>query len=229
MMMTFDEIKQHLAALDTASLCDANKALRVLDPGLRPIQPGLSLIGRAHTVKCHDDFLTVLRALKDAVADEVLVIDTQNSQSAVAGELFSTEAARKKLAGIIIDGACRDVRKIRALPIPVYARFTSPVAGGCAKIFETQIPVKCGSVTVRPGDILFGDDDGVLVASLEEMAAAIPKALEIQSTEARALARLAHGESLFHLINFDEHYDNVRNKKVSKLELFSQRGRALRA
>ena len=113
-LMNFEDIKQRLLALDTACVCDGNKAmraadstvkeLRVIDPAIRPIRIGLNLVGRAHTVTCHEDFLTVIKGLRDAEPGEVLVIDTQGSRRAVAGELFPTEAARKGLAGIVIDG-----------------------------------------------------------------------------------------------------------------------------
>ncbi|MFQ5629438.1 MAG: RraA family protein [bacterium] len=220
MMNTFDfsKVKQQLASLDTASICDTNKALRVIDPAIRPVRKGMKLIGVAHTVRCEDDFLTVMRALKDAKENEVLVIDTQNSKRAVTGELFSSEAARKKLAGIIIDGACRDTEKIRSLPIPVYCRHTYPISGTVTKIFETQVPVRCGGAIVNPGDVVFGDSDGVIVASIEEMTKAIPIAQEIQIKETQILARLDKGESLFDMLNFDEHYKQIRNGSGSTLK-----------
>lgn len=217
--LDFSEVKHQLASLDTASICDTNKSLRVIDPAIRPVREGMKLIGRAHTVRCHEDFLTVMRALKDASEDEVLVIDTQNSKRAVTGELFSSEAARKKLAGIIIDGACRDTEKIRALPIPVYCRNTYPISGTVARIYETQTPVTCGGVTVNPGDVVFGDHDGVIIASLEEIEKAIPIAQEIQVKEAQILARLGQDESLFDMLNFDEHFEQVRKGIASTLKL----------
>lgn len=216
--MNFNGIRQRLLALDTPSICDANKRIRVLDAGIRLIQPGLKLVGRAHTVTCPDDFLTVIKALKDAEEDEVLVIDTQGSHRAFAGELFATEAARKKLAGIVIDGACRDVQKLRTLNLPVYARFTYPLAGTASKVYGTRVKITCGGVTVNPGDIIFGDDDGVVVASVTELSEVIPIAEEIQHKEEVILKRMEKGESLFEMLNFEEHYANVSNSKESQLK-----------
>ncbi|MCA9740834.1 MAG: RraA family protein [Deferribacteres bacterium] len=216
--MNFADVKALLNALDTASICDTNKNMRVIDPAIQPIQHGLKIIGRAHTVRCHDDFLTVMMALRDANEGDILVIDTQNSRRAVVGELFSTEAARKKLAGIIVDGACRDVEKIRELPMPVYCRNAYPISGTVNQIFETQIPVECGGVTINPGDIIFGDDDGLIVVTAAELASALPLAKEIQRKESHILKHMEQSESLFSMLNFDEHVDAVQKNRRSSLK-----------
>ena len=226
--MDFEEMKQRLLPLDTACVCDANKTLRVndptinelrvLDPAVRPIRPGLKLVGRAHTVTCHEDFLTIIKAIRDAEPDEVLVIDAQDSRKAVAGELFPTEAVRKGLAGIVIDGPCRDTETIRTLDIPYYARSIIPIAGTTSKIFETQIPITCGGVTVYPGDILFGDDDGIVVGTIPELSELIPIAEDIQRKEELILEKMEKGVSLLDMLNFEEHYAAVNAGKESALK-----------
>ena len=216
--MHFSEVKTRLAKLDTASLADANKRIRVLDSGIRPIRLGLQMIGRAHTVRCKNDFLSVIRGLSESVEGDVLVIDTGGSQTAVAGELFATEAGRRGLAGIVIDGACRDTSRIRTIPIPVYSRSVTPLAGTTQRLFETQIPIQCGGVTVHPGDILLGDDDGIVVASEEELIEMIPMAEAIQEKEARILKRMESGESLLNMLNYDEHVRRIKAGEESKLD-----------
>src|SRR5262249_55466304 len=100
--MLTPDLLGRVAALDTAALCDANKDIRVMDPGLRPVIGFRQMIGLARTVRCRDDFLTVIRALHDSEPGEVLVIDGGGGTRALAGELFATEAARRKLTGIVI-------------------------------------------------------------------------------------------------------------------------------
>ena len=221
-MINFDDIKQRLLKLDTACICDAEKVLnlnlRVMDSGIRPICIGLKLVGYAHTVTCYDDFLTVVKALRDAMPGEVIVIDSQNSHKALTGELFPTEAARKGLAGIINDGPCRDTAAVRTMEIPYYARSVSCVPGTTNQLFETQIPVICGSIIVNPGDILFGDDDGIVVATIEELDALIPVAEDIQRNEDRLLEAMANGVSLIEMLNFEEHCANIQNDKASQLK-----------
>ena len=220
--MDFDEIRRRLSRLDTACVCDGYKALdkpvRAVDPAIRPVSPGLRLIGRAHTLTCHEDFLTVIVALRDALAGEVLVIDSQGSRKALTGELFPTEARRKGLAGIVNDGPCRDTAAIRKQQLPYYARSVNPVAGTTDRLFETQVPVTCGGVRVFPGEIVFGDDDGLIVASSKEISEVIPVAEEVQRKEARLLAEMEKGRSLVDMLNLEDHCAKLRAGKESKLE-----------
>jgi regulator of RNase E activity RraA len=220
--MSFDEMRRQLLNLDTASICDANKSiqgqLRVMDSAIRPVSSGLKLVGPAHTVVCHNDFLTVIKGLRDAEPGEILVVDSQNSTKAVTGNLFPTEALRKGLAGIVNDGPCRDTSVVRSMEFPYYARSVTCVPGESNQLFETQVPITCGGVAVHPGDILFGDDDGVVVGSVEELATLIPLAEEVQRKEALLIAGMTRGVSLLEMLNFDEHCTDLAAGKASKLE-----------
>jgi RraA family protein len=216
--MSFEEIKVRLTSLDTACLCDANKEIRVLDPAIRPVRLDLKLIGRAHTVSVCDDFLTVIKGLRDAEPGEVLVVDGQDGRRALAGELFATEALRKGLAGLVIDGAVRDLHTLHTLEIPVYSRHVYPNAGTTKKVFQTQVPITCGGVEVKPGDIVFGDHDGVVVASIDELSALIPVAEEIQIREKQVSEEMNKGKSLLNMLNFDEHFEKVSAHQPSQLK-----------
>jgi 4-hydroxy-4-methyl-2-oxoglutarate aldolase len=217
--MDIDALRRELADLDTAALCDAERSIRVMDAGIRPVRAGLVLVGIARTVRADGDFLTVLAALREAAAGEVLVVDAQGGRRAVAGELFSTEAHRKGLAGIVIDGACRDIRQIRELPMPVYARSSHPLAGTSRELQATQVPVSCGGVTVSPGDVVFGDDDGIVVVSPADLSRLLPRAREIRRAEQEAVRRMGAGESLFDRLNFEEHAAAIREGRESRLKL----------
>ena len=215
--MTFAELVSRLRSVETSCLCDAKKTLRVLDVGIRPIVPGLKLIGRAFPVPCCDDFLRVLSAIREAAPGDVLVVDGQGGHKALAGELFATEARRRGLAGLVVDGAVRDVATLRTLGWPVYSRLITPIAGAAGSMSSTPLPVSCGGVTVLPGDIVIGDDDGLVVASEAELAEILPTAEAIQRSEAEALRRMAAGESLLDMLNLDEHMDAIRSGRKSQL------------
>lgn len=218
MKKRLEEIKARLAKLETSCLCDADKSLRAMDPGIRPLRSDLKLVGTAFTVTCRDDFLTVIKALRDAEPGEVLVVDGQGGHLALAGELFATEAARKGLGGIVVDGSVRDVATLRVLDIPVYARSFFPTSGTTAVLSETGGKVICGGVTVEPGEILFGDQDGIVVSTADQLAELIPIGEEILRKETEALERMARGESLMGMLNLEEHLEAIEAGRVSSLK-----------
>lgn len=216
-MNDLSDLARRLQPLDVSCLCDAKRTLRVLDAGIRPLVPGLKLVGRAFPVPCCDDFLRVLSALREAQPGDVLIVDGQGGHKALMGELFTTEAKRKGLAGAVIDGAVRDVARVRTLGFPVYARLITPMAGASGSMTSAPIPISCGGVTVLPGDIIIGDDDGIVAVSEAELMDILPAAEAIRRTEAEALRRMAAGESLLDMLNFDEHLDAIRAGRKSQL------------
>jgi len=215
--MDAENLLDRLSRIDPAALCDADKNIRVLDAGIRPINQVCQMIGRAHPVRCRDDFLAVVQALREAAPGEVLVIDAGGGTQAMAGELFASEARRKGLAGIVIDGACRDSAKLLTISPPVYARSTCPMAGTVEQLAEAADSVVCGGVTVRAGDWLVGDRDGVVVVGEDELQMLLPRAETIQAAEAVVLQRIERGESLFEMLNLYEHIDARRRGRPSAL------------
>ncbi|MDP6182740.1 MAG: RraA family protein [Gammaproteobacteria bacterium] len=207
--MDREEMFERLRRVDPAALADANKQLRVVSPEIRPLRSGLQLLGPAYTVRCEEDYLAVIAALEDAQPGDVLVIDTRGSRAAVVGELFSLEAARSRLGGIVIDGACRDISTITTLDLPVYARSVTPVSGAAKALGERQIKVVCGGVDVYPGDIVFGDDDGIVVVSPGELPELLMRAEEIKRIEEVVVEKLAEGTSLLSLLNYSQHRDRI--------------------
>ena len=215
--MDFKKLKERLAKLDTACIYDANEKLRVMNPEIRPMSQGIKMIGIARTVHCKSDFLSVIKALHDANEDDVLVIDAEGDKIALVGELFALEAQRKKLAGIVVDGACRDIKGIRNISFPIYARYITPMAGTASEIFPAQGKINCGGVSVSPGDIIFGDDDGIIVLSEKEAAEILDTAQNIQLIEEKVIKKMEDGKSLIEMLNFFDHYAKIDKKQESKL------------
>ena len=206
-----------LERLDASTVSDANKSLRVLPAAIRPVSARSRLLGRAVTANARGDLLSVLGALQHSGPGDVLVVAAGGSQHAVAGELFAGEAARRGMAGIVIDGFCRDTATLKRMTMPIYALGATPRAASAMVTPEVNVPVLLGNVTVNPGDILLGDDDGIVVATEAEMAAAIDKAEAIQLTEDALCSSIAEGDSLFGKLNFDEHVKNLRAGQASLL------------
>jgi 4-hydroxy-4-methyl-2-oxoglutarate aldolase len=188
-----------------SALSDADKTLPVVDPAVRAMIPDVRMAGPAFTVVADDDHLPVMSALAAAAPGDVLVIASNGGTRAVFGELFAGEARRRGLAGIVADGLCRDVRGLRRIGLPVFARGTTPRSGTTVSRAAHGTTIVCGGVEVSPGDIVFGDDDGLLIAAAQRIGAVLQNAEVIASSERAILAAQARGEALHGLTNHAEH------------------------
>jgi len=184
---------------------------------VRAMIPDVRMAGPAHTVTAEDDHLPVMTALAEAAPGDVIVIAGNGATRALFGELFATEARRRGLAGIVADGYCRDLRGLRGIGLPVFARGTTPRSGTTVSRAAAATTVTCGGVEVHPGDIVFGDDDGVLVAPAQQIAAALDTAEQIGRAEQAILAAQARGDALHDLTNHDEHVAALDRGEASAL------------
>lgn len=193
-------------ALATSSLCDADKTLALPDPAIRAMVPEVRMAGPAVTVVAPDDHLPVLLAAGQAPPGSVLVVVNPRGARAVAGELVAAEARRSGLAGVVIDGYCRDVAGLRRLGLPVFARGSTPASGSARDPRGLdEGPVALGGVPVRPGDLVLGDDDGLAVATPDQLRAALAGAEEVERAEAAVLAGMGEGRGLADHTNLAEH------------------------
>jgi 4-hydroxy-4-methyl-2-oxoglutarate aldolase len=199
------ELIERLLAIDVSALSDADKTLPIVEPAVRAMIPGVRMAGPAFTVVAEDDHLPVMGAIAEATPGDVLVIATDGGTRAVFGELFATEAHRRGLAGIVADGLCRDLRGLRAIGLPVFARGTTPRSGTTVSRAPFGATIRCGGVEVSPGDVVFGDDDGLLIAPAGRIAAALETAETIARAERAILAAQGRGEALHALTNHAEH------------------------
>lgn len=213
------DLIERLLGIDVSALADADKTLPVVDSAIGAMVPGVRMAGPAFTVVAEDDHLPVMSALAEAAPGDVLVIAANGGSRAVFGELFATEARRRGLAGIVADGFCRDLRGLRDIGLPVFARGTTPRSGTTVSRSPLGSTVLCGGVEVWPGDVVFGDDDGVLIASAERIAAALETAELIGRSERAVLAAQARGEALSGLTNFEEHVAALDRGEASALAL----------
>lgn len=135
-----------------------------MDAGLKPIYSGMKVCGPAITAQCHPgDNVMLHKALALAQPGDVIVASMGLVDTGAWGEVLTTSAVARGVAGLVIDGMVRDGLGIKNLGFPVFSR------GLCMKgtVKETiglvNHPICCGGVTVNPGDIVIGDDDGVVV------------------------------------------------------------------
>ncbi|HEX6341216.1 RraA family protein [Umezawaea sp.] len=216
--MDLDTLLTRARLLPVSVVSDADKSLPTMDHGIRRVSGTGTVAGRAVTVHSDGDLLSVLEGLEFAQAGDVLVVDASTTPVvAVAGGLFATEAHRRGLSAIVVDGLVRDLDTLKALGFTVYARGSCPRSGTALVPPRTQVPIRCGGVNIRPGALVLGDDDGVLVTSVERLTAAVATAEAINASEEAVLAMLADGGSLFSAMNFRTHRENVLNGTPSRL------------
>src|SRR5687767_2693865 len=150
MRVTNKTTARQLISLGTAALSDASGKSGALDHEMRCLSANARMAGPAFTVRVHTaDILMVAKALSDCGKGEVLVIDGQGElNTALWGELTTLTALRKGLAGVVIDGAVRDIASIRRSTLPVFARAVVPNAGGAEYLGDLNVAVQCGGQVV---------------------------------------------------------------------------------
>ncbi|HLJ62196.1 MAG TPA: RraA family protein [bacterium] len=152
---------------DLADAMNKSGAMRDIAPAYLPIA---RCVGPALTVKIPTgSSMMILKAMELAQPGDVIVIDGRGALTAsLWGGNRSLFAAQKKVAGVVIDGAMRDVAETRELNLPLFARAICPMAGTTAGPGEINYPVACGGVVVAPGDIVVADAEGIAVVPLAD-------------------------------------------------------------
>ncbi len=202
--MTNDlERRSRLAALDTPAVSDALDRLGVDGQalGIVAIDRGAQLTGRAFTVRMLPRGLSgksVGDYIDDVAAGDVVVIDNQGRlEATVWGDILTTIAARNGVAGTVIDGVCRDVRRASELAYPIYARAHTMRTGKDRVAAEAyQQPVQLAGVRVEPGDWVRGDADGIVVVPAVVIDDVLAAAEQIDATEERIRGGVRDGGRL---------------------------------
>jgi len=179
----------------SSNVGDAMGRFHFMDPGVVS-RTGLPLCGVAVTVSARPgDNLMVHKAMEVARPGDVVVVSTNgNTTSAVFGELMGTAATVAGLGGIVVDGAIRDVDGLKRLGLPAFSRTVTP--GGCDKDGpgEINVPIACGNAVVMPGDLIVGDEDGVVMVPRGDAMEVLERVRALEANEARRIAAIRSGE-----------------------------------
>lgn len=153
----------------TPDISDLLNRLYAMDGAIKNQVNDLPLCGPALTVKLYPgDNLMLHKALDVAQPGDVVVVDSSlNTTTAVIGDLVSSKAKHRGIAGVIVDGLVRDVEQVRAVGLPIYARGTTPLGPLHRGPGELGYAVSCGGLVVNPGDIIVADGSGIVVVRLD--------------------------------------------------------------
>lgn len=137
-----------------------------MDIGIRPLWQDMPRVaGPVFPVRCAPgDNLMFHAAIYRAAPGSIIVVDAGDCNFAVAGGNVCKVAQKRGIAAFVIDGVIRDLAELRAIRFPVFARGVIPIPGAKDEIGVLNGPVCCGGVNVEPGDILVGDEEGIVVA-----------------------------------------------------------------
>lgn len=203
-----DSLREKLyAAVLSDVLDELGHMHQAMAPSIRPLDEGLVLAGFARTgrfeevsraVPGENPYELEIRIVDDLKPGDVMVFGCGGSRKiAPWGELLTTAARARGAAGAVTDGFVRDVRMIRELRFPVFHGGIAPLdSKGRGKVVAIDVPIDCGGVRVEPGDLVFGDVDGIVVVPRRLEDEAIARALRKVTGENTTRDELAKGARL---------------------------------
>ena len=198
-----DEIAKKFELFSTSAISDALDKFGITGgcKGIMPVVAGVKMVGTAYTVR-----YVPVGALKGSVGDyiddvlpgDVVVLDNNGrTDCTVWGDILTMTAKMKGISGTVIDGVCRDVPTILEEKYPVFSRGRFMMTGKDRVMVEaTQATVSIGTVQVKPGDIIVGDDSGVVVVPQEMTEKVLEAAKTIAEAEDRIVEAVRNGLSL---------------------------------
>ncbi|MEX2599934.1 MAG: RraA family protein [Dehalococcoidia bacterium] len=214
--MAVDAIVERLKNLDTCAVSDAQDKLGIKGTviGINPLYPTGRIAGRAITVRMKakgtEEPKQHLGTAAVVAADpgDIIVIDHRARTDVAAwGGILSTAAKTKGVAGVLVDGACRDVDEAMGLGLPVFAKAAVPLTarGRIVEDFTNQ-PIEFGGVPVKPGDYVIADNSGIVIVPAERAEEVLTTAEGIAAREAAMAKDVMAGKSVAEVmgINYEQ-------------------------
>ena len=191
-MKVSNEVLEKLKEFSSPELCDAVNRKINLDSSIKPIVGDRKIVGRAYTVDVpSDEGLIVTSAIENLSEGDVLVIAGKgNLESSYWGDHRSICAKFMKAEAVVIDGAMRDIDACEKVGFPIFAKGICPKTANKKGTGELNTSVDCGGLLIEPGDIIFGDRNGVLCLKDSDIESAIEKAEEKRKNEEYTIAKM---------------------------------------
>jgi len=190
------ELIKTLGEQGVATIHEAQGRTGLMQPYLRPIYPAARVAGSAVTVSCQPgDNLMIHAAIEVCQPGDVLIVTTTSeSTDGMFGELLATSCQAHGIAGLVIDAGVRDVAELTAMNFPVWSKAISAQGTVKATAGSVNIEVVCAGAIVRPGDVIVGDADGVVIVKRELATAVVALGQQRLKKEQQSRERLRAGE-----------------------------------
>lgn len=193
------EIRAILKEVSTSNISDAMHRKGAMK-GIRPLVRG-KMVGTAVTVQAFPgDWAKTVEAIDIAKEGDVIVIYNESKDIACWGGLATLSSLNKGIAGVVIEGAARDIDEIENLGLPIYTSNSVPNAGDPKGFGEINAEITCGGQTVKPGDYIVGDESGVVVIPVERAYELARRAKEVNKTEKRLFDEIKRGGTLSEIL-----------------------------
>ncbi|WP_252312671.1 RraA family protein [Sinobaca sp. H24] len=191
--------------IPTPVIGDVMGRFNIMDERIKPIWKGDRYVGPALPIMTYpsDNFMIHL-GVDLAEEGDFLIVDAGNYQNAgLWGEVLTVNAMEKKIKGIVIDGAVRDVKEIEELKFPVFASGINARGGYKSNPGTVNIPISCGGVAVSPGDLIVADENGIAVVPQNDIEIIYKKCIEKIDAETEIMDQLRHGKNTFEIMGLD--------------------------
>ena len=185
-----------LARLGVATVHEAQGRTGLMQPYMRPVWRGARIAGSAVTALCHpgDNWMIHVAAEVIKPGDVLVVACSSENSDGAFGELLATSLKARGAKGVILDIGCRDAAEISEMKFPVWSRAISAKGTVKATVGSVNVPVVCAGISIKPGDVVVADDDGVVVVPRLDAAKVARAGEEREKKEAGSRARLQKGE-----------------------------------
>jgi 4-hydroxy-4-methyl-2-oxoglutarate aldolase len=206
------DLYAELASLGSATVYEAGGRGGFLDVDLVQVVPGSRAAGPARTVRCgQDDNLMVHAAMAEAEPGEVLVLTMPEPRAvALVGDLLATQARERGVAALLIDASVRDVEELREMGLPIWARWVRVHGAGKDLAGTIGEPVEVGGASIRQGDVLVLDADGVAVVERERVEQVLEASRERAERERVKRAKLEQGALSYEIDGLRERVERAR-------------------
>ena len=195
-------IYQDFYGIPTGNIADSQNFRGVMDAGIQPLDRKMQMVGRALTVACAaGDNLTIHKAVLMAQPGDILVVSCGGYLNCgVFGEMLAISCQAKGIAGIVIDGSCRDSLELIEMNFPTYVRGVNPNGTIKETCGAVNGKILCGGVWVEGGDVIAADADGVVVIKPAEAEEVLKKAAAKKVRESELRPLLAAGQTTAELL-----------------------------